>query len=79
MTKVGCLWCSSALLGTLVVTMGVIAILDPRGVQMANDADPFGTPPSAWFSAALILGGLVLLLRPLPIVVRRRRNGERGR
>lgn len=32
---------------------GVVAILDPVGTQMSNDADPFGTPPSLQSSLAL--------------------------
>jgi hypothetical protein len=28
---------------------------DPVGMQMANDADPFGTPPSRWRSAYAFL------------------------
>jgi hypothetical protein len=42
----------------------VLALADPAGMQMANDADPFGTPPgwqvhAAWFGiiAALFMAG----------------------
>lgn len=40
----GILLCLGGLAG---VGMGVIAILDPIGTKMADDADPFGAPPSA--------------------------------
>ena len=47
-----------------------LALIDPRGAQLTNDADPFGIPPTAcelWLELALWLAllcvGLWLLLR----------------
>jgi hypothetical protein len=53
------------LCGLFVIIVGVMSMIDPVGTQMANDADPFGEPPtlteSLWRMAAglaaVILGG----------------------
>ena len=41
------------LLGLFGVFFGVLAIFDPAGAQMSNDADPFGEPPTLVRSIAL--------------------------
>lgn len=43
----------TAALGLGVVTLGLIGLADPQGMQQANDLDPFGVPPS---TAGLLLG-----------------------
>lgn len=57
--------------GLLVSIVGAIAIVDPVGTQHANDADPFGSPPSIIRSTvtlllgcALVFGGVRVLRRP---------------
>jgi hypothetical protein len=34
--------------------VGVFALIDPRGTQMSNDADPFGAPPSVLDSSFMV-------------------------
>jgi hypothetical protein len=65
---------SGALLSAFAVAgcvFSVLALLDPRGTQHANDSDPFGTPPTTGESLLylavwlLVLGlGLWLSFRP---------------
>jgi hypothetical protein len=44
------------LLGGLVATvLGLLCIIDPVGCKMADDSDPFGTPPSLLSSLSLLL------------------------
>ena len=57
-------------LGLLGVTFGVLAIVDPVGSKAADDADPFGTPPTRRESLRITLvyvlvgaSGYVLLRR----------------
>ena len=39
--------------GLLGTAVGILAILDPVGAKMSDDADPLGTPPSFSESAAV--------------------------
>ena len=44
------------LIGGLVATgVGLLCIIDPVGCKMADDADPFGTPPSLLSSLLILL------------------------
>ena len=44
------------LLGGLVATaVGLLCIIDPVGCKMADDGDPFGTPPSLLSSLLVLL------------------------
>ncbi|RDZ29161.1 hypothetical protein [Lysobacter silvisoli] len=61
----------ATLLGGLGALMTVIGMLDPVSVQLSNDADPFGEPPTLVASlghlalwSAILAFGLWLLLRP---------------
>jgi len=54
----------------------LIALVDPAGAQMADDSDPFGTPPSLLYSASgfivsAIVGVAGLLLVTLLFCTRR--------
>jgi hypothetical protein len=49
-----------SLFGLVGMLLGIIAILDPVGTKMADDADPFGTPPSRISSAVLTLTFVVI-------------------
>ncbi len=67
-----------AFIGAVFFAVSVMALLDPVGTQMADDSNPFGTPPP-WYAAALgilisgaVAGAGVWLLR------RRVRTGERA-
>src|SRR5262245_36222501 len=57
------------LLGWIIAVIGIVAIVDPIGTKMADDGDPFGTPPSRLTSATitslsiLVVVGGVLLVR----------------
>jgi hypothetical protein len=64
-------WAVTAVFGILLVGVGVVAIVDPIGSQMADDSDPFGQPPSRWRAAVLVLGGVVLLVWPVAVLLRR--------
>lgn len=66
-------WLVTALIGLIVVVLGIIAMIDPAGAQLANDADPFGEPPSRIKSLAMTLVGVGLVAWPL---VLRRRGGD---
>ncbi len=64
---VGLTLATIGLLGTLVAAF---SMLDPTGAQLANDADPFGAPPSLveqllslGLCVALTVGGAFLVLR----------------
>lgn len=52
----GVLGAGLAVMGTLGVPFGVMGMIDPVGMQMSNDADPFAAPPtfesSAWLTGA---------------------------
>ncbi|MGO1068591.1 hypothetical protein [Lysobacter sp. CA199] len=86
---IGVLICLVAL---MVAAFAMLALLDPAGAQLANDADPFGTPPSTAallgrlaVSLAVMAGGIWLLLRPRGGRARRDRrstpepiSGQRG-
>ncbi len=44
------------LLGGIVGTaVSLLAVLDPVGTKMSDDADPFGTPPSFFSSLSILL------------------------
>jgi hypothetical protein len=44
------------LIGGLVATgVGLLCIIDPVGCKLADDADPFGTPPSLLSSLLILL------------------------
>jgi hypothetical protein len=49
---------------------GLFGLLDPQGSQLANDADPFGSPPPVWqfilqmgLSVAIFFAGAWLSFR----------------
>ena len=49
------------LLAAVFLVLELIALADPAGTSLANDADPFGPPPPwythlAWFAVAGSLG-----------------------
>ena len=60
---------SALLLGAVAALVFGLALIDPVGTQAANDADPFGTPPSTVSSltglavaVAAKIGGIALIL-----------------
>ena len=67
----GAIWLLSGGLGAIIGLIGLLGIIDPVGSQHANDADPFGTPPSVGWSSILVVVGIALAAWPLPIVIRR--------
>lgn len=49
-------------LGLLVAFFGAVAAIDPVGLQMSNDADPFGVPPPFWqFALVITIGACAFL------------------
>jgi hypothetical protein len=46
------------LVGLLIVTFSVAAIIDPAGANASDDNDPFGPPPSRLSSTAWLAVGL---------------------
>jgi hypothetical protein len=46
--------------GLGITVFAVLAIVDPVGSQMANDADPFGMPPTTVESLAYLAIGVAL-------------------
>lgn len=63
--------CLLAALGWGIVIFGLLAIIDPQGAQLANDADPFGTPPSMPSLLIQVGTGAVLLALGLWLVLRK--------
>jgi len=64
---------SLATIGVILLIVSVFAFLDPVGTKMADDTDPFGTPPSrlaSFLTGLLSLGaasiGLTLIFRKNP-------------
>ena len=48
------------LLAFILGSMAVVAIFDPISAKMADDGDPFGTPPSRAFSAFILSASVAL-------------------
>jgi hypothetical protein len=44
-----------SLFGVIGVLVGIVALLDPVGTKMADDGDPFGTPPTTTESLLMLL------------------------
>lgn len=72
------------ILGVLTSALGlcgslfaVLALLDPAGTQLANDHDPFGTPPSTGEVSASLAVWLALLGIGLWLSFPRRRGKRR--
>lgn len=57
-------------LGATVFTL--LALADPQGAQLANDADPFGVPSSTAEALTRLAGGLVALIVGLWLILRRK-------
>ena len=51
---------SLLLVGLLGVSVSVVAIVDPVGTKMADDSDPFGTPPTTVESLLMLVLFLAL-------------------
>jgi hypothetical protein len=49
-------------IAVIVFLVGVVAVIDPAGTKMADDGDPFGTPPSRLGSAVVCLEGIGLFI-----------------
>ncbi len=45
----------SLLLGLIVGLIEIIALIDPVGTKMADDADPFGNPHVPWYQHAIYI------------------------
>jgi amino acid transporter len=43
------------IIGLLGCAVALLGIVDPASAQMADDTDPFGTPPSIWFFLGLLV------------------------
>ena len=56
--------------GLVVAVVSVVAIFDPVGTQYANDADPFGSPPSIIRAIVLLLAGCAVALGGVRILRR---------
>lgn len=49
-----------ALLSLSGIVVSLIALLDPAGSQMANDAAPISEPPSIYMGLTILLGSCIL-------------------
>jgi len=79
LSKVGCAWAVTGVLGIILVSLGVLGLFDPQGAQAANDNDPFGAPPSVWFFVSQIIVGLLLMVWPVFLQYRiKRQSGVEG-
>ena len=68
-TRAGCLWIVTAVIGVVLAGLSVVALFDPEGTKLADDTDPFGTPPSR--TSSLIWLGVATLLVTWPLIVTR--------
>jgi hypothetical protein len=80
LTRVGCVWVVTALIGLLLAAVSVLALVDPEGTKMADDADPFGTPPSRMSSLIRLGVAALLVVWPvIPLKIRRKHtDGSSG-
>ncbi len=60
-------------LGLGILIFSLLGLLDPQGVQMANDSDPFGVPPSTTQLLLHVAVGIAMLAAGAWLVVRNRR------
>ena len=60
-------------LGLGIVIVGLLAIADPQGAQLANDADSFGVPPSIAQLLLHVAVGVALSALGIWLVVRKQR------
>ncbi len=63
------------LIGGFMMFGGLLGGLDP-GIKQADDADPFGIPPSSTEIWGLLFAGLVLVVVGRWLVTRRPRTGR---
>jgi hypothetical protein len=73
LTRLGCLWLVTAMLGLLLAVLSLFAVLDPVGTKAADDADPFGTPPNRTSSLVSLGGGVLMIVWPWVFPRRRAR------
>ena len=66
------------LLGSFGVFFGILAMIDPAGAKLADDADPLGTPPAFIESLNLTCFYGLTLLAGGWLVSRKRRTNESG-
>lgn len=57
------------LFGGLGILLGIIAIIDPVGTKMSDDADPFGVPPTFIESLNLTVIFILIFLGGVGLVV----------
>ena len=62
------------LIGGLMMFGGLLGIIDP-GIKQADDADPFGVPPSWTEIWGLLFAGLILVVMGRWLVTRNPRAG----
>lgn len=62
---------SLLLVGTIGVMVCLVAIVDPVGIKMADDNDPFGNPPSRISSLAWAIGFGVVGACGVPFLARK--------
>lgn len=61
----------------LVLPIFVIALLDPVGTKLADDSDPFGTPPSRVATSFQIIAALGCIV--IGLVILHRDNKKRSK
>jgi hypothetical protein len=49
----------SLLLGLTVGLVEIVALIDPVGTKMADDADPFGNPYEPWYKHAVYIAFVI--------------------
>ena len=64
------------LIGGVVTLSGLLGILDPQGIQQADDADPFGVAPSLKELWGHAIAGLFIVLAGGWWVARNHRSGR---
>jgi hypothetical protein len=62
--------------GLLGVLVSIVAIIDPVGTKMADNGDPFGTPPTSVESLLRLVCFLALTAVGAWLALRGRRRGQ---
>jgi hypothetical protein len=63
---------SMLIIGLLGIGVGTLSLLDPVGSKMADDADPFGPPPTFTENISVLSVYLVVMILGLWLVFSRR-------
>jgi hypothetical protein len=64
------------LFGFLGVAFGILAMIDPVGAKGSDDGDPFGTPPTFFFSLLLTIAYLAITSAGIFLIAYKGKNSN---